>query len=253
VRNVKTILGKEKDSINTNFTSSKGGHLKVNAQLPVIDIVKPGNSLGAGSLGLIVKANDKRDSIITLAGAHIERTIYRSISDGPVRAIFKIRYENIQFDNRPLFVEEEISIWGGQYFYASKVIVKGLNNERVLAGIGNLLQSVSYQLKSDNFRILYIHGKEVETGKFLGMGIIAESNNFTAFGNAGLKSAGNSYTVVFNPRASVPVEFRFYAGWQKSDQRFADRIYFENYLREEAERWANPVKLRWQHNRNMEL
>jgi hypothetical protein len=42
-----------------------------------------------------------------------------------------------------------------------------------------------------------------------------------------------------------PIAYRFVAGWERTNRRFADRQAFEELLSTEAVKWSNPVKTKW--------
>src|SRR5690606_39104936 len=91
-----------------------------------MDILIVGKSLSAGGLAVNVPLQG-RDTLVRLGGANMGKIIYEKVADGPVRAIFRMHYPewNILGDGKLASLTEEISIWGGQYFFESKVTLKG--------------------------------------------------------------------------------------------------------------------------------
>ncbi|NJK87260.1 MAG: DUF4861 domain-containing protein [Bacteroidales bacterium] len=97
-----------------------------------MDILKVGNSLGAGSIGLL-----KNDSLYRLGLT--ENAIYELVSEGPIRSVFRLIFSGWETDQTVYSVVHEISIWGGANFYKSDVTISGLKGgENLITGIVNM-------------------------------------------------------------------------------------------------------------------
>ena len=204
-----------------------------------MDILKVGKSLGAGSLALSVPISNGMDTLVRLGGMNMGKVIYEKIADGPVRTIFRLHYPEwkVMDNNNPVSVTEEISIWGGQYFYESKVMVKDApSNSKLVTGIVNLHSKQSYQLDTVDCKILYTYDTQTENNDKLGMGIIMKKEFFNAFGKTPDMGTDiqNTYTVAAITNKDKPVAFRFYAGWEKSDDQFKSETGFREYLGKQA-------------------
>ncbi|HEY0066980.1 MAG TPA: DUF4861 family protein, partial [Flavisolibacter sp.] len=92
----------------------------------------------------------------------------------------------------------------------------------------------------------YTHDRQSEDSTFLGMGIIVRKRDFDSFSSAPNTGDGitQTYTVVMEDRER-PIAYRFVAGWERTNRRFADRQAFEELLSTEAVKWSNPVKTKW--------
>ena len=204
-----------------------------------MDILKVGKSLGAGSLALLVPMSNGVDTLVRLGGFNMGKVIYEKIADGPVRAILRLHYPEwkILDSLSPVSVTEEISIWGGQYFYESKVTVKGApSNSKLVTGIVNLHSKRSYELDTADCKILYTYDTQTENNDKLGMGTIMKKEFFNAFGRTPDMGADiqNTYTVVATIEKEEPVVFRFYAGWEKSSDQLISETGFREYLDKQA-------------------
>jgi hypothetical protein len=89
-----------------------------------MDVLHVGRSLGAGSVAIAAKDADGKDTLIRLGGPNVKKEIYHAIADGPVRAVFTIDYE-WEINGSLVSIKDETSIWGGQYFYETKLIIQG--------------------------------------------------------------------------------------------------------------------------------
>lgn len=211
-----------------------------------MDILKVGKSLGAGALALAVKTSAGKDTLVRLGNVNMGPVTYQKIADGPVRAIFRLHYPawKILDSVAPVSLTEEISIWGGQYFYESKVTIKGAPaGARLVTGIVNLHSKGAKNMEESGYKVLYTYDAQSEHKDNLGMALLVNSDVFD-----GLITTPNANTDVQNTYAMAlktdkqPVVFRFYAGWQSSDGQFDREPAFEAFLRKEIQR-KNPVSI----------
>ena len=156
-RNAKDIFGKTTSAMVMDTVGTYGDkYYHTFDKKWGMDILKVGNSLGAGGLAISIKQNGI-DTLIKLAGNNIKQTSYEVIANGPVRSIFRMHYKDWKVAGNTYNVTEEISIWGGQYFYQDKVSITPEAN--LVTGIVNLHSKQSYQLKKNKAAILYTFDK----------------------------------------------------------------------------------------------
>lgn len=203
-----------------------------------MDVLKVGKSLGAGALALQVPAGDGKDTLVRLGGINMGRIIYEKIADGPVRAIIRLHYPEwkIAENLAPVSLTEEISIWGGQYFYESKVTVKQApEGARLVTGIVNLHSQSSQVIDTAGCTILYTYDVQTENKDNMGMAVLMSNRQEPQTGAAPNSNSDvlQTYTISASLKQQ-PVVFRFYAGWEKSDSRFASAASFSSFLKEAA-------------------
>ncbi len=204
-----------------------------------MDILKVGQSLGAGALALHIK-NGVVDSLVRLGGTAVGETVFELVKDGPDEAVIRLHYNNWKILSRSYNVVEEISIQPDTYFYQSKVTISGLKgDERLVTGIVNLKNLPSFKETKGGKTILFTHGKQSENGDYLGMAIIADARFQPLTGKTPDAGAAitNTYTMSLKPQNGQPMLFRFYAGWEKTDSSFKDKKRFKNLLLAEAAAW----------------
>jgi unsaturated rhamnogalacturonyl hydrolase len=207
-----------------------------------MDILKVGTSLGAGALAIKLKAANKKDTIFRLGGKSVGETSYELVKDGPDTAIIRLHYKNWKVLNRTYNLTEEISISKGNYFYESKVTMKGLRgDEKLVTGIVNLKSNDYKVLKEDSRWILYTHDIQSENNDYLGMAVVVNAAVNPEAGETPKEGKGitATYTVSMNIKNNQPVVFRFYAAWEQTDNRFKDENYFRNMLLQDAAKWNN--------------
>ncbi len=235
-RNGKDIFGKTKKGV---FLDSIGlGENYHKLQPWGMDVLKVGNSLGAGSLAMY-----KKDSLYRLE--QTKTATYQKLADGPVRAIIKLEFGGWQVDDTSYDVDEMITIWGGKRWYHDQVIVKDASKDTLVTGIVNMFDIVpikSYMATS--YRVLSSYGKQSENKDVLGMAILAPEEQFAGFGSAPKEGKGITQTDYIKLQSNTgSYQFYFYTGWELDDKKFADQGYFINRLKHEAVKLANPIQI----------
>ncbi|CAM3984255.1 protein of unknown function [Pedobacter westerhofensis] len=247
VRNTKDIWGKTTPAMMMDVVGVDPNVIYHDLAPWGMDILAVGKSLGAGSLALSVPVKGKSDTLVRLGGINMGRIIYKKISDGPVRAVFQMQYPawNVLGNGRLTSLTEQISIWGGQYFYESKVSMKNAPaGAKLVTGIVNLKSKKAVQDTLHNPALLYTFDRQSENKDNLGMAVMLNRADLVAFGQT--PDAGsdvlNTYTVQLKMPISKPgVTFRFYSCWERSDANFASEGRFKRYLSKEAKAYTSPI------------
>lgn len=241
VRNGKDIWGKKTSDMVLDQVGKLNQGSYHEEQTWGMDVLKVGKSLGAGALAI-----QFGDSLIRLGGLHMGKIIYQKIADGPVRALFRLTYPEwkVMENTTPLQVTEEISIWGGQYFSESKVIVKyAPAGTRIVTGIVNLKSKNVYELKENN--VIYTFDKQSENSDLLGMAIMVKPGILYKSGRTPNEGADITQTYyIASPISKNPFTFRFYAGWEKSSMMFTSAENFDIFLKKEGEAWKSPIMVK---------
>lgn len=248
VRNGKDIWGKTTARMvldEVGIDTAANYHAKADWGM---DVLKVGKSLGAGSLALLLKDAAGKDTLVRLGGVNMGAIQYEKLADGPVRAIFRMKYPAWKAidTTKTLAVTEEIAIWGGQYFYESKVYLGGAPADaHLVTGIVNLHSKGSFNIDTAGYKALYTFDAQSENKDNLGMAILTANDLFDRYLNTPNANTDvqNTYAVVLKPHEEA-AGFRFYAGWEPSDAQFATAPAFRSFLTQEIVRSA-PVKLNW--------
>jgi len=247
VRNIKDIWGKTTSAMMMDTVGVNPALIYHHLAPWGMDILAVGKSLGAGSLALSIPVPGKRDTLVRLGGLNMGKVIYRKIADGPVRAIFRMEYPawNVMGNGKMASISEQISIWGGQYFYESKVAVKNAPaGAKLVTGIVNLKSKKAVRDSLNNPVLMYTFDQQSENNDHLGMAVMLKKKDWIAFGqtpNAG-SDVLNTYTVQMRlPAIHQQTSFRFYAGWEHSDADFSAETGFKKYLAKEARVYNSPI------------
>lgn len=239
VRNGKDIWGKTTAAMVLDEVGSKTSDDYHQQAGWGMDILKVGKSLGAGSLALSVPVKNNKDTLVRLGGNNMGKVIYEKIADGPLRAVFRLHYPEWKVLNNAntVSVTEEISIWGGQYFYESKVWISGEPaGAKLVTGIVNLHSKQSYEMDMAGAKILYTYDVQTENNDQLGMAIAVQKNILNGFAATADAATDiqNTYIVKIDLNKKQPAVFRFYAGWEKSNEQFTTAQKFRKFLEQQA-------------------
>lgn len=249
VRNAKDLFGKTTGKMMMDTVGVEGDiHYHKRADWGM-DILKVGKSLGAGSIAIQTPYNGK-DTLVRLGGDSLLQATYERIADGPVRAILKMHYD-VKFPGAtaPSGITEEISIWGGQYFYESHVSATGLPaGTQLVTGIVNLHSKKAVTTNTAGCDMEYTYDVQSENNDKLGMGILVPDSYFDKFGastNDSLADIQHTYTVTEKPSGNDLGTFRFYFGWEPTNKMFTSEEGFAAYLKQECMRYGKDVQIIW--------
>ena len=234
-RNGIDIFGKTVSDLVLDSVGLKGNYHKLSDW--GMDILKVGNSLGAGSVGIILN-----DSLVRLGATALTR--FDLVAEGPVRAIFNLTYEGWQVGNEYLSISKQISIWKGQYWYKNTMEINGFSGSKeIVTGIVNLYSDDYKELKKDKYVILSTFDKQSENKDLLGMGLIVDAAAFNESGTAPEDGEGITQTFYarINALPGVPVNYYFTAAWEQSNEDFKTGEAFSALLGDYGERLFNPI------------
>lgn len=205
-----------------------------------MDILKVGNSLGAGSIALKIGEKIYRVDSAQDAGIQI-------ISEGPLRSVFVLYFKGWQAAGNSYDIDHRISIWGGARCYKSEVTISGLHGEESLVtGIVNMHSDSLYTLNNDSdYAAIFTHDNQAFDGEKLGMGIVYHS--VQALGTVKAPEEGDgivqTYMLELKAENEVPVPFYFYVGWELENIDFKEVEAFEGFLKGELQLLDNPVSV----------
>ena len=202
-----------------------------------MDILKVGNSLGAGSLGVFYK-----DSLYRISA--IEGATYRLVTEGPVRSILDLDFTSINAGGVCFGLKHRISIVAGEYGYRSDVYINHPSDSCMLVtGLVNMHCKDLYTSSQDSMAIFYTHDRQSENKDMLGLGLILKKKEFANWFRTTDKGDGiiNTFAMKMFVKPTQPVSFRFITGWDLSDAGFATKEYFEKYLKKEAIKFESPI------------
>ena len=199
-----------------------------------MDILKVGNSLGAGAIAIGIG-----DSLYRVGPCEEGR--YRLISEGPVRAILELTYRNVPAGERMYNITHHVSIYAGDRFYRSKVWVSNLQgDEELVTGIVNLHEVPAETFDEGAIKVMASLGNQGFNGEMLGMGVLLSARQFKRFWEAPFTGSGivNTHLVSLVLSNDKPSEYSFLAAWELQDERVKENEYFMNILKSAAKKLA---------------
>jgi hypothetical protein len=195
-----------------------------------MDILKVGNSIGAGAIAMSIG-----DSLYRVGPCEEGR--YRLVSEGPVRAILELTYRNVPAGHRSYNITHRISIYTGDRFYRSQVWVNNLQgDEDLVTGIVNMHAIPADTLAEGKMKIMATLGNQGISGEVLGMALIFPASQFRRYWEAPAEGSGivstHLVSLALNKEAST--EYSFLAAWEMQDLRVKEREYFIDLLKSAA-------------------
>ncbi|MGB3464428.1 MAG: DUF4861 domain-containing protein [Cyclobacteriaceae bacterium] len=234
-RNGKDIFGKtvpdvvlEQVGINENYHQLQPWGM---------DVLKVGNSLGAGSLAFT--SNDSLYRLTDVDTQHVS-----IISEGPVRSVIRFQYEGWRIAGQTITITELIQIWAGKFHYDSEIKTDSLTNGQIAVGMVNLYDLSLNTADHPSLSVFYTHGQQSENKDVLGMALLAPKQLFTGKNAIYEKETGISDTYYMTLHSNEnAVYYSFLGGWELSDHSFADKNQFQKHLTTVTTYYSNPLEI----------
>ncbi|MGQ1947903.1 DUF4861 domain-containing protein [Geofilum sp. OHC36d9] len=199
-----------------------------------MDILKVGNSLGAGAIAIGINDSIYRVGPCDEAG-------YKLLAEGPVRSVIELWFKGVPAGDRKYDVVHRISICAGDHFYRSSVQVNGLQGDEVLfTGIVDLHELPAFEAEKSGFKIYATLGAQAYKGENLGLGLLIPENQFIQYKEAPKVGNGVTFThlAAISLSADTASQYAFFSGWEYQDPKFADKEYFTEMMRKAAVKLA---------------
>lgn len=207
-----------------------------------MDILKVGNSLGAGAIGVVYK-----DSLYRVSA--VEKASFKIITEGPVRSILDFDFKELKINGLSCGLKHRISIIAGEFGYRSSISFYNCNDKiDIVSGIVNLHNTALNIDSVKHSRFFYTHSKQSINEEYLGMAILVNNNDYLKSYKTPDTGSGIVNTYVVQMRLSNnETSFRFLAGWEMTNTFFCDKNLFSKFLTIEAEKFSNPIIVSMHH------
>jgi len=202
------------------------------------DILKVGNSLGAGALAV-----EENKQIVRLGDA--DTTTFDVLYEGALQASFVLNFNQWDVANGKQNGTETISISKGNFYYKNDITLSLSSLQYLVAGFANFgIDKVAYSVYNKKFSAVSTYGKQADgTDTNLGLAIMFATGDYVHHATTD-SSSPVSNTSYVSLKSSVKKTIYFFACWEKTDQRFATGQGFTNYLQQTADLLANPIKIK---------
>lgn len=195
-----------------------------------MDILKVGNSLGAGAIALQIGDSLHRIGPCDEGG-------YRFITEGPVRAMYELSFKGFAAQGRRYDITHQIAIYAGEHFYRSKVWIDGLQgDEYLVTGIVDKHELPVIQVTSGKYQIIATHGAQAYTHEKLGLAILVKTEDLSEQYAAPKVGEGIVETHLAKLKIQEPIEFAFLVGWEYQDANFSNQDSFLKVCHSSADR-----------------
>jgi hypothetical protein len=208
-----------------------------------MDILMVGNSLGAGALAL-----EKGGNIYRVAPE--AQGSYQLITQGPLRSIIRLSFEDWQVDGQNYSLTHDIAIWGGAWFYESTVsLSEYYGDETFLAGITTIKldEILPIVIKSEQgITSVATHGLQAyNDGEYLGMAVMVVDEQYLGYDYIDESGVDIQHSLLVKMKASEssPVRFRFYSAWEHTDGKFESREYFKQCIETDVRALDSPIRV----------
>ena len=229
LRNGTDIFGKRTsamvlDSVGLNRDITMPGGLTVgkvyhNLSSWGMDILKVGNSLGAGSIAIMVN-----DSMYRI-GDNGNGTFQR-LYEGPLQSEFMLGFPEWKAGDKTFNIQQYISITAGTYRFKSSLVTGEIDgNAQFVTGIVNMHSDSLYvENVSSHYTALFTHAVRSEDTAMLTMALLIPDEEIQKFGETRPTGEGitETYYATMDTKAGVPVTYWFYAFWATGNPEFED-------------------------------
>jgi hypothetical protein len=200
-----------------------------------MDILKVGNSLGAGGIALQSAGN------LYQIGPGAEGT-YKLISEGPLRSVFELKFDRINIEGRLISVSHRISIEAGKPYYNSSVYVDDAGDAKLVAGMVNMQTNDVFYIPGDDVSYFFTHDNQGFNNEVLGMALIVPGRQVEVF-TSPYSGEGiiQSYYTTFD--ISSQIDFSFMVGWELQNPVYSNFESFETEVEKQAQQIAAKVEV----------
>ncbi len=205
-----------------------------------MDVLKVGNSLGAGSIAMEIN-----DSLYRIGDNGT--STYEILYEGPLKSKYKFHFPEWQADGKNFDITQYVSITANEYCYKSSLLLNKKANGNFATGIVNMHSDSLIQFNAGNQHSAFLtHDKQAENNAYLGMAVLADNN--LVISNGTTKDTGEGITetffIIFSTSTDKLVEYRFYAFWENSNRSFNNPDFLKQELQNEAVKIENPIQIK---------
>ncbi|MFD3003560.1 DUF4861 domain-containing protein [Pontibacter toksunensis] len=213
------------------------------------DIMAVGNSTGIGGIALMIGDTPYRLGVtVNDTVNNVENTSFKILTEGPVRSMLQLRYNNWKPDgtDRSYTVEEQPTIWPGMYAYRNTVEAAGVQgDETLLIGMNNLdkTDSIAEINVDDEWVVLLTHDRETYNNEWiLGLALILPKAAYLGYMEAPASGKlAQAYFAKMKAQENQPVTYYAVGGWEGSNEAFKDPASFRNYVQDLTRQLAAEV------------
>ena len=239
LRNGMDIFGKKSDALvlDSIGLGQHSYHLMSNWGM---DILKVGNSLGAGAIGI------EKDGIFYRIGDN-GFSAFERLFEGPLKSEFAFHFSNWTANKHSSDLIQYVSITAGLYSYETEIFADFPDDSyNLITGIVNKhSDSLIFENSCADHILMATHSIQSEDTAYLGMALLIPRNLFKSHGETPKTGDGitETYFARISANMSEPAKYYFYSGWATGNPIFATKEGFINLIKEDALKLENPIRI----------
>lgn len=205
-----------------------------------MDVLKVGNSLGAGALALEVG-----DSLYRVGDNGYGS--YKKLYEGALKSEFKFSFSDWEASGKVRDIIQYISITADKYCYKSSLFLKeNAENSNFVTGIVNKHSDELMIFDAGEEHIAFLtHSRQAEDGNYLGMAILVRKADLINSGKTPDNGEGitETYFVKLKTEQGKETVYRFYSFWETSNPDFTNPETIKSIINRDALKYENPIKI----------
>lgn len=205
-----------------------------------MDILKVGNSLGAGALALLV--NDSLYRVGDNGNGSFER-----LYEGPLRSEFRFVFPDWKAGENEYYITHYVSITAGSNAYKSSVFIRSKEEGTdFVTGIVNLHSKDFIHTELTGITdVFYTHDIQAFDEAYLTLALVMPAEQVLDFLQT--REDGDGITQTYYTRmkteANTQLDYWFYAFWSTADKKYENPENSIQAIRDEVIRRENPVEV----------
>jgi len=196
-----------------------------------MDILKVGESLGVGSLGMWIDGRAERVSVT-------DSVLCAVVSDGPIRSQIRTRYYGWKTGSGKYDLVSDLSITAGSRMTRHDVRVNG-DPPNLCTGIVKLddTQFMSTSRPAGVWMALATYGMQSLSGDKLGMAVLFRRTDLVE-----VTEDAHSHVIVLKPKEGI-LTYYYLAAWEQEPGGIQSEKAFLDYLNETVQKLDAPLKV----------
>lgn len=229
-RNVIDIFGKKISDIVLPKVGQPGSNYHKNAEWGM-DILKVGDSLGIGGIGMM--SNGKVHRVETA-----EKMEVNIVEDGPLRSKLQIIHNNWVLNDKKYDLKSELTINAGSKLTHNSLTITGAATNLVTGIVKHKSSNILTSNKSSqDWAYIATFGRQSDIKDELGMAIFYKQS-----AKIRVTEDKNNHLVIMKPK-SGQLDYYFLGSWAQDSDNIKTQAEFKNYLDNRLAELNNPLNV----------
>ena len=162
-----------------------------------------------------------------------------SRTDGPIRSVVQVTYDNWRVGDQTLRVTATYSIFAGQRWTRNEIKIEGADNP-IKTAVGLIKSDAGNLTRDEENGLFYTWGSQSHRDKpdGLGMAVIYPAESFDSFHE---NDRSGAHLAVLNPGADNEIAYWFMAAWSSGEIGVKKEKEFKDMVSSVTRRLRNPL------------